>query len=114
MNFQGALERFLIIVGSLLCFVGIALGVAVYNETVKPLWLKDYERALSLESIDRPGAIKLLRQSLVEAEKADAPLSSQKQITQKLGDYLYTNFSQSDAARIMQTNNPQTVTPSAP
>jgi len=115
MSFKsGAVNKFVITLGSLLTFTGITIGVAIYNETIKPLWLKDYEQALSQENIDRAGAIKLLRKSLVEAEKADAPFSSQKQITQKLGDYLYANFSQSDAARMTQTDNLQTVTTAAP
>jgi hypothetical protein len=109
MNFTGALRKILLIIGSLLCFVGIAFGVAIYSDTVKPVWLKDYEKAVELESIDRQGAINLLRQALAEAEKADAPPSSQKQITQKLGDYLYANFSQSNAARMTQIDKPGTI-----
>jgi hypothetical protein len=109
MNFKsGFLKNTLMVLGALATFIGIASGVAIYNETVKPQWLKSYEKALSLESIDRPGAIVLLRKALVEADLEDAPLSSKRQITQKLGDYLYANFAQSDAARMTQTDNSKT------
>ncbi|MDR3615435.1 MAG: hypothetical protein P4L53_17890 [Candidatus Obscuribacterales bacterium] len=101
------MKNTLVVLGAFVTFIGVASGVAVYNETVKPQWLKSYEKALSLESINRSGAIVLLRKALVEADLEDAPLSSKKQITQKLGDYLYANFAQSDAARMTQIGSPE-------
>jgi hypothetical protein len=110
MNFKSDfVKNALMVLGAFVTFIGIASGVAVYNETIKPQWLKSYEKALSLESIDRPGAIVLLRKALVEADLEDAPLSSKRQITQKLGDYLYASFTQSDAARMTQIGSPEMI-----
>lgn len=110
MNFQSAtLKRALLILGAFVAFAGIACGVAIYNDTVKPRWLKSYEKALALESINRKEAIATLQQALKEADREDAPLSSKKQIEQKLGDYLYANFAQSDFAKQIQADTVQGV-----